>query len=82
MTEGAVAVVKEKIHSALDRDGDGDLTLEDVKTGAVQAGKTIKKGASKVVDVTKKGAEVVIDTVVSAKAANASKKEAKAAEER
>ena len=71
VTEGAVAVVKEKIHSALDRDGDGDLTLEDVKTGAVQAGKTIKKGASKVVDVTKKGAEVVIDTVVSAKAANA-----------
>jgi predicted flap endonuclease-1-like 5' DNA nuclease len=67
VTEGTVAVAKEKVHSTLDRDGDGDLTLEDVKTGAVQAGKTIKKGASKVVDVTKKGAEVVIDTVVSAK---------------
>ncbi|MDC0341109.1 putative Ig domain-containing protein [Candidatus Poseidoniaceae archaeon] len=48
VTEGKVAVVKDKIHSVLDRDGDGELTLSDVKTGAIQVGKNVKTGADKI----------------------------------
>ena len=46
--EGAVDVVKEKIHTTLDRDGDGELSLEDVKAGASQVGESVKKGAETV----------------------------------
>ena len=51
----------------LDRDGDGELTLSDVKAGAVQAGKTVKKGAVKAGKTVKKGAEKTKEKVVAAK---------------
>jgi predicted flap endonuclease-1-like 5' DNA nuclease len=65
--KGKVVVIKEKIHSALDRDGDGELTLSDVKAGVVQAGQTIKKGAVKVGKTVKKGAKKTKEKVVAAK---------------
>jgi predicted flap endonuclease-1-like 5' DNA nuclease len=65
--KGKVVVIKEKIHSALDRDGDGELTLSDVKVGVVQAGQTIKKGAVKVGKTVKKGAKKTKEKVVAAK---------------
>jgi predicted flap endonuclease-1-like 5' DNA nuclease len=43
--EGTVDVVKDKIHSTLDRDGDGELSIKDVKAGASQVGESVKKGA-------------------------------------
>jgi len=65
--KGKIVVIKEKIHSMLDRDGDGELTLSDVKAGAVQAGKTVKKGAVKAGKTVKKGAEKTKEKVVAAK---------------
>jgi predicted flap endonuclease-1-like 5' DNA nuclease len=61
--KGKVVVIKEKIHSTLDRDGDGELTLGDVKTGAVQMGKTVKTGAVMVGKTVKTGAVQVGKTV-------------------
>jgi predicted flap endonuclease-1-like 5' DNA nuclease len=66
------SVVKEKTHSVLDMDGDGKLTIDDVKRGATQ-----------MVENAKKGVEIVKEKVVSAKVATeaklAEKKAAKAA---
>jgi predicted flap endonuclease-1-like 5' DNA nuclease len=75
VTEKAT-VVKEKTHSVLDMDGDGKLTVEDVKRGATQMAENAKKGV-----------EIVKEKVVAAKVATDAKlaerkaaKEAKAAE--
>jgi predicted flap endonuclease-1-like 5' DNA nuclease len=75
VTEKAT-VVKEKTHSVLDLDGDGKLTVEDVKRGATQMAENAKKGV-----------EIVKEKVVAAKVATDAKlaerkaaKEAKAAE--
>ncbi|MDA8568326.1 putative Ig domain-containing protein, partial [Euryarchaeota archaeon] len=75
VTEKAT-VAKEKTHSVLDMDGDGKLTVEDVKRGATQMAENAKKGV-----------EIVKEKVVAAKVATDAKlaerktaKEAKAAE--
>ena len=75
VTEKAT-VAKEKTHSVLDMDGDGKLTVEDVKRGATQMAENAKKGV-----------EIVKEKVVAAKVATDAKlaerkaaKETKAAE--
>ena len=70
VTEKAT-VAKEKTHSVLDMDGDGKLTVEDVKRGATQMAENAKKGV-----------EIVKEKVVAAKVATDAKlAERKAAKE-
>ena len=75
VTEKA-SVVKEKTHSVLDMDGDGKLTVDDVKRGATQIVENAKKGVEKVKEKVI-AAKVATDTKLAEKKAA---KEAKAAE--